>query len=149
MGKQPITSWEKMKKYMKGYFLPPTYKQTLFMRLQNLQQGNRSVDDYTEEFQYLVAHNDVMEDEDQLVERYKGGLRPSIWNVMAYHPCYTLTEAIQQASVIEESHAIEIPRSRTSIPQCSKDEGSSKKFGQQQKEDTTSGPSNQPTQMGR
>ncbi|XXG44747.1 hypothetical protein AAC387_Pa02g0016 [Persea americana] len=79
MGKPLITSWEKMKKYMNGYFLPPTYKQTHFMRLQNLQQENRSVDDYTKGFQHLLARNDVMEDEDQLVGRYKGRLLPSIW----------------------------------------------------------------------
>ena len=88
-----------------------------FMRLQCLQQGNRFVNDYMEEFQYLVACNDVMEDEDQLMGRYKGRLRPSLWKTMAYNPCYTLTEAIQRATTIEERHAIEIPRFRTLIPQ--------------------------------
>ncbi|XXG68653.1 hypothetical protein AAC387_Pa06g1692 [Persea americana] len=49
MGKPPIISWEKMKKYMKGiFFLPHTSKHFL-CGLQYLQQGNRSLDDYTEE----------------------------------------------------------------------------------------------------
>lgn len=57
MGKLSITSWEKMK-YMKGYFLPPTYKQCPFMRVQCLKQKDLS----TKEFQFLLACNDWKED---------------------------------------------------------------------------------------
>ncbi|KAE8732392.1 hypothetical protein F3Y22_tig00002226pilonHSYRG00022 [Hibiscus syriacus] len=49
-GKAKITDWEKMKKKMKGHFLPFGYTQTLFQRLHALRQGARSVDDYTEDF---------------------------------------------------------------------------------------------------
>lgn len=93
------------------------------MRLQCLQQDDRSVDDNPEEFQYLLAHNDVMENEDQVVGHYLGGLQSSLQKAMPTHPCYTLTKAYQRTTAIEESHGIEIPRSKTSIPQCSKDKG--------------------------
>lgn len=63
---------------MKGYFLPPTYRQSRVMQLQSLQQGDRFVDVYMEEFQYLLARNDVMEDEDQMVGHYLSGLWPSL-----------------------------------------------------------------------
>lgn len=119
------------------------------MQLQCLLQKGRSIDDYMKEFQYLFSCNDVMEDEDQEVGWYVGGLRPSLQKAMFVHPCYTLTETIQHTTSIEKSQAIEIPRSRTSIPQSSKDESLLKKYGQQFKEDNASGPLNQPTQMGR
>ena len=65
------------------------------MRLQCLQQGDRFVDDYMEEFQYLLACNDVMEDEDQIVGRYLGGLWPAVRKAMSVHTGYTVTEAYQ------------------------------------------------------
>ena len=71
----------------------------------------------------MLAHNDVMENEDQLVGHYLGGLQPSLRKAMPTYPCYTLTEAYQRTTAIEESHGIEIPWSKTSIPQSSKDKG--------------------------
>ena len=59
-------------------FLPFNYQSLMYQRLQNLRQGNHSVDDYTTEFYQLIAHNKVQETEDQLVARYIGGLREQI-----------------------------------------------------------------------
>ena len=43
--------------------------------LQNLRQGFKSIDDYTQEFYHLVASNDLGKTEDQKVARYIGKLR--------------------------------------------------------------------------
>ncbi|KAE8663201.1 putative Quercetin 3-O-methyltransferase 1 [Hibiscus syriacus] len=74
-GKAKITDWEKMKKKMKGHFLPFGYTQTLFQRLHALRQGARSVDDYTEEFYQLVARNNLSETEEKMQNK-----RPVIKN---------------------------------------------------------------------
>lgn len=103
----------------------------------------------TQQFQeYMLAHNDVTEDEDQLVGRCLGRLQRSLRKVMFVCPCYTLTEAILHTTAIKESHTIEIPQSWASMPQTAKDEVRSKKYRQLLKEDNTIGSSTRPTQMG-
>lgn len=44
MGKDPIIIREKMKKKLRGNFLPLTFKQLLFMKLHAIEQGDRFVD---------------------------------------------------------------------------------------------------------
>ncbi|PKI58591.1 hypothetical protein CRG98_021054 [Punica granatum] len=63
MGKPKITSWEKMR----ATFLPYDFQRIMYQRLQNLRQGTRSVDEYTNKFYKLVARNELQETEDQLM----------------------------------------------------------------------------------
>ncbi|XP_022864288.1 uncharacterized protein LOC111384260 [Olea europaea var. sylvestris] len=90
-GKSKITNWEKMKKKMKGHFLPFGYTQTLFQRLHSLRQGARSVNDYTEEFYQLVARNDLSETEEQMVARL--------------HSLWTVSKAYQRALAVEKQQS--------------------------------------------
>ncbi|XP_068638533.1 uncharacterized protein [Aristolochia californica] len=101
-GKAKITDWAKMKKKMKGQFLPFGYTQTLFQRLHLLRQGSRSVDDYTEEFYQLIARNDLSETEEQMVARYLGGLRQPLQDVLSLHSLWTVSEAYQRALIVEK-----------------------------------------------
>lgn len=75
-GKEPIQSWERLKKHLHKTFLPHNYDRTVYTRLQNLKQGNRSVDDYAEEFPLLLTRNELYDSPIQLVSRFIGGLRP-------------------------------------------------------------------------
>jgi hypothetical protein len=54
-GKLKITSWEKLMKKMRPTFLPHNYLRTMYQRLQNWNQGSKSVDEYTEEFHKLLV----------------------------------------------------------------------------------------------
>ena len=74
-GKQPIRSWEKMKKLLKARFLPPNYEQTLYNQYQNCRQGVCSVADYIEEFHRLSARTNLSENEKHQIVRFVGGLQ--------------------------------------------------------------------------
>ncbi|KAH9686841.1 hypothetical protein KPL70_014533 [Citrus sinensis] len=65
-------------------------------------QGNRSVDDYTTEFHWLVARNDLTETEEQQVSCYIGGLRSQFQDQLNLLDPYSVSEARQQALQLEK-----------------------------------------------
>jgi len=82
--------------------LPHNYAKLLYQQLQNLRQGNRSVDEYTTEFHWLVARNDLTETEEQQVSRYIGGLRSQFQDQLNLLDPYSVSEAHQQALQLEK-----------------------------------------------
>ncbi|PKI78185.1 hypothetical protein CRG98_001420 [Punica granatum] len=78
VGKQPIQTWERMRRMLRARFIPPDYEQYLFMKYQRCVQGSRSVHDYTAEFLRLAECNALNESKSQQVARYMEGLKPTI-----------------------------------------------------------------------
>ncbi|GJV27055.1 putative reverse transcriptase domain-containing protein [Tanacetum coccineum] len=74
----------------------------MFQRFQNLRQGIKTVEEYTEEFYELVSRNDLSDNEEQLVSRYLGGLRQSIQDVLCLYTFWTVSEVYQRALAIEK-----------------------------------------------
>ena len=48
-----------MKEKLRGKFLPTDHARTLFQDYNNLRQGNRTIEDYTEEFYKLQSRNNL------------------------------------------------------------------------------------------
>ena len=90
-----------MKKHMRTTFLPSNYQQLMFQRLQNLQQGSKSVDEYTTEFYQLVSRNEIQDSEEHLVVRYVGGLRLALQDMVSMFDPMTVAIAHQRALRVE------------------------------------------------
>ncbi|KAG5536304.1 hypothetical protein RHGRI_023921 [Rhododendron griersonianum] len=101
-GKEKIRSWEKLLKHMRASFLPHNYTRSLYQQLQNLRQGSKSVDDYTQEFYQLLARNDLSESQDQLVSRYIGGMREQFQDALNFYDPVSVSEAHQKALTLEK-----------------------------------------------
>ncbi|PKI56409.1 hypothetical protein CRG98_023212, partial [Punica granatum] len=101
MGKPKITSWEKMKKKMRVTFLLYNFQRIMYQRLQNLRQGTRSVDEYTNEFYQLVARNKLQETKDQLVARYIGELKVQLQDTINLFDPVNVSSAYQRTLIVE------------------------------------------------
>ncbi|XP_026459445.1 uncharacterized protein LOC113360113 [Papaver somniferum] len=99
--KPPVCTWTRMRKFIRDKFLPQDFRQQLFIKLQNCQQGDRSVEEYVAEFYNLVARNQIQDTEEQLVARFIEGLNRLIQYSMT-QSAFTMVEAIQQAIKIEK-----------------------------------------------
>jgi hypothetical protein len=102
-GKLKITSWEKLMKKMRPTFLPHNYLRTIYQKLQNWNQGSKSVDEYTEEFHKLLARVDLSESDEQLVSRYIGGLWTQIQDTVNLFDPVNISSAHQRALLVEKT----------------------------------------------
>lgn len=59
---------------MKEHFLSFWYIQTLYQCIHTLRQGGSTIDKYTDDFYQLVAMNNMLKTEKQLVSIYLNGL---------------------------------------------------------------------------
>lgn len=77
-------SWNQMKSIMKRRFVPEHFTRTLYTRLQQLRQGNSSVEEYYKEMEILLIRTGVEEQEEATMARFMYGLNQryeimSIW----------------------------------------------------------------------
>ena len=81
-GRNPIKSWEKMRRKLTRKFLPDHYHQDNFIKFHNLRQKSMIVEEYTMEFEQLMMKCDVREKEEQTIARYLRGLNFEIAKVV-------------------------------------------------------------------
>ncbi|GJT93740.1 MAK10-like protein [Tanacetum coccineum] len=80
-GKSKVETLEKMKKLMKAKFLPENHHQEAFLDYHNLSQQNMIVEEVINEFDKLRMRCDVVEEEEQVVARFLGVLKPEIADI--------------------------------------------------------------------
>ncbi|KAL5548403.1 hypothetical protein UlMin_003634 [Ulmus minor] len=78
MGKTPIRTWPRMRRMLKDRFLPLNHEQILWEQLHNCVQGNRTVHQYTAEYQRLQARTNLSESPYYQMVRFVNGLRKDL-----------------------------------------------------------------------
>ncbi|KAG8639483.1 hypothetical protein MANES_14G147049v8 [Manihot esculenta] len=97
-----IMNVEEERKMFEQRFLPSDHAQVLYNRYYDCVQGNRRVDEYTEEFLRLQARCENCENEAQQVAHYQRGLNHEIRCMMGVAAIFTLADAIEMAKRAEE-----------------------------------------------
>ena len=95
-GKQKISTWEHMKAKMRKQFLPADYAMELYERFHSLKQ-NRTVEEYTSEFNNLSIRVGLNETNEQMTSRYIAGLNQSVRDEMGVVRLFNLEDSRQYA----------------------------------------------------
>ncbi|XP_042047201.1 uncharacterized protein LOC121793062 [Salvia splendens] len=101
-GKARVCTWRKMRGMIVDEYLPADYDQVLFQQYQCCQQNNRSVHDYTCEFNRLTTRTKLSESTSQQVAQYMEGLKPQIRNRIGIQHIKTLRDAKSFALKVEQ-----------------------------------------------
>ena len=77
-------TWSVLKQRMKSHFVPPYYQRDLRLKLQNLKQGDKGVEEYYQELLIGLACCGIREDDDDTSARFFGGLNRDIHDILDY-----------------------------------------------------------------
>ncbi|XP_071901038.1 uncharacterized protein [Coffea arabica] len=86
---------------MKKRFVPSHYHRDLYLKLQNLTQGGKSVEDYHKEMEIAMLRADIVEDREATMARFLSGLRPEIADQVEMHHYVDLHDMLDKAIKIE------------------------------------------------
>src|SRR3989449_7461996 len=100
-GMRPIPGWSTLKELIRSRFVPSSYTRDLYNRLARLVQGGRSVEEYHEEMEMIMARANIDEDDDRKMARFMGGLNLSISSELELYEYHTMEELVQKAMKIE------------------------------------------------
>ena len=77
-GNSEVRNWELMNRLMTSHFIPLDVRDKFYLKLQRLEQGYLSVEDYAKKFKLFVISSDLGESEGQKIERFVSGLKSKI-----------------------------------------------------------------------
>jgi hypothetical protein len=98
---QPHT-WDGLKTAMHQRFIPPSYQCDLRKKLQRLDQGDMSIQDYYAELQKGMIRARVHEETKDKICHFYGGLRTKIQDIVDYKEYNTVNHLFQLAILAEK-----------------------------------------------
>ena len=115
VGQGPVATWAEMKREMRARFVPKHHRRDLFDKLQNLRQGNLSVEEYYKEMEKAMIRAGVYEDEEQTIARFLAGLHRNIQRIVEFQPYCHLVDLVHQASKVERQLQQDAKTNKTSL----------------------------------
>jgi hypothetical protein len=101
LGLQPHT-WDGLKIAMRQRFVPPSYQRDLCKKLQHLDQGDMSVQDYYAELQKGLIRVGVHKETEDKIYHFYGGLRTEIQDIVDYKEYNNVNHLFQLAMLAEK-----------------------------------------------
>ena len=99
-----VVFWYDLKECMHAWFVPPHYRKELLLKLQRLQQGPRSVDEYFKDLEVTLTKINVHETEESKIARFVSGLRREIQNVVELYEYTSLEKLVHLAIKVESKN---------------------------------------------
>ncbi|KAK9690448.1 hypothetical protein RND81_09G128300 [Saponaria officinalis] len=100
--KEPLKSWEKLKKKLQAKFISADYTQELFLKLTHLKQGDGSVESYLRDFEQLTLQCEIQERTEQKIARFLEGLDGRISDKVRLQPLWSFDEVVRLAQRVEK-----------------------------------------------
>jgi hypothetical protein len=100
-GLQPHT-WDELKTALRQRFVPPSYQHNLDKKLQRLDQGDMSIQDYYAELQKGMIHVGVHEETEDKICHFYGGLQNEIQDIVDYKKYNIVNRLFQHAILAEQ-----------------------------------------------
>ncbi|XP_057808596.1 uncharacterized protein LOC131023071 [Salvia miltiorrhiza] len=98
---RPISTWEEMKSIMRKRFVPSHYFRELYQKLQSMNQGTKSVDEYYKEMEIAMIRANVEEDREATMARFLCGLNKEIANIVDLQHYVELEDMVHMAMKVE------------------------------------------------
>jgi hypothetical protein len=98
-------NWTALKEEMCARFLPPSYRRDLRKKLQRFDQGDMSVQEYYQELQKGMLRCGVVEDQEDQIVRFYGGLRREIQGIVDYKEYHSIQHLFQLAMLAKKRTA--------------------------------------------
>ena len=96
-GERPVASWEEMKVLMRRRFVPNHYYRDLYLKLQGLNQGSRSMDKYFKKIKIAMIQANLIEDREATMAGFLYELNRDIANVVELQHCVELKDMVHMA----------------------------------------------------
>jgi len=87
---------------MRRRFVPNHYYRYLYLKLQDLNQGSRFVDEYFKDMEMVMIRANVIEDREATIARFLNGLNRDITNVVELQHCVELEDMVYMAMKVEK-----------------------------------------------
>ena len=94
-------TWNALKRMMRARFVPSYYARDLLNKLQRLNQGSKSVEEYFQEMQIGLLRCGLDENEDTKMARFLGGLNREIQDILDYKEYNSITRLFHLACKAE------------------------------------------------